>query len=52
MGKCTFNTTPIEGLYVVESTVFADQRGYFMENYNDEFAPYVKHLDGTPCDYE
>ena len=51
MGKFSFNETPIEGLYVVEPTVFADQRGYFMETYNDEFAPYVKHLDGTPCDY-
>ena len=51
MGKFTFHETQIEGLYVVEPTVFADQRGYFMETYNDEFAPYVKHLDGTPCDY-
>ncbi|MBQ8798870.1 MAG: dTDP-4-dehydrorhamnose 3,5-epimerase [Lachnospiraceae bacterium] len=51
MGKFTFHETPIEGLYVVEPTVFADQRGYFLETYNDEFAPYVKHLDGTPCQY-
>lgn len=51
MGKFTFIATPIEGLYVVEPTVFADQRGYFMETYNEEFAPYVKHLDGTPCGY-
>lgn len=51
MGKFTFNETFIEGLYVVEPTVFADQRGYFLETYNDEFAPYVKHLDGTPCAY-
>jgi len=51
MGKFTFHETPIEGLYVVEPTVFADQRGYFMETYNDEFKAYVKHIDGTPCDY-
>ena len=22
-----------------------------METFNDEFAPYVKHLDGTPCEF-
>jgi len=51
MGKFTFHETFIKDLYVVEPTVFADQRGYFLETYNDEFAPYVKHLDGTPCQY-
>ena len=51
MGKFTFHETFIKDLYVVEPTVFADQRGYFMETYNDEFAPYVKHLDGTLCQY-
>lgn len=51
MGKFTFHSTTIEGLYVVEPTVLTDLRGYFMETYNDEFAPYVKHLDGTLCTY-
>ncbi len=51
MGKFIFHETLIKDLYVVEPTVKTDQRGYFMETYNDEFAPYVRHLDGTPCAY-
>lgn len=51
MGKFKFIETGIEDLYVIEPTVFGDDRGYFMETYNDEFAPYIKHLDGTPCDF-
>ena len=51
MAKFKFIETGIEDLYVVEPTVFGDDRGYFMETYNDEFAPYIKHLDGTPCDF-
>lgn len=34
MGKFNFIPTGIEGLYVIESTIFADERGYFMETYN------------------
>lgn len=39
MGKikvtpCTVSGETIEGLYVIEPTVFADARGYFMETYN------------------
>ena len=49
MGKFNFIETGIEGLYVIEPTVYGDARGYFMETYNDEFAPYVKHLDGSPA---
>lgn len=49
MEKFIFHETEIRDLYVVESTVFEDERGYFMESYNDEFLPYVKHLDGTPA---
>jgi len=30
----TFTTTGIDGLSVIESQVFADHRGYFMETYN------------------
>ena len=34
MGKIKVTTWDIEGLYVIEPTVFKDERGYFMETYN------------------
>ena len=34
MGKIKVSTCEIEGLYVIEPTVFGDSRGYFMETYN------------------
>jgi len=34
MGKFKFISTGIEGLYVIEPTVFGDNRGYFMETYH------------------
>lgn len=34
MGKFNFQKCNIEGLYVIEPTVFGDNRGYFMETYN------------------
>ena len=34
MGKIKVSTCDIEGLYVIEPTVFKDERGYFMETYN------------------
>ncbi len=34
MGKFTFIETGIQGLVIVEPTVFGDDRGYFMETYN------------------
>ena len=34
MGKIKVTTCEIEGLYVIEPTVFKDERGYFMETYN------------------
>lgn len=34
MGKIQIEKAPIEGLYVIEPTVFGDNRGYFMETYN------------------
>lgn len=38
MGKFKFIKTSIEGVYVIEPTVFGDERGYFMETYHkDEF---------------
>ncbi|MCL2031573.1 MAG: dTDP-4-dehydrorhamnose 3,5-epimerase [Oscillospiraceae bacterium] len=39
MGKFRFLPAPVEGVVVVEPTVFGDSRGYFMETYNqNEFA--------------
>ena len=34
MGKIKVKKTPIEGLYVIEPTVHQDDRGYFVETYN------------------
>lgn len=34
MSKFEFIATPVEGLYIIEPTVFGDSRGYFMETYN------------------
>ena len=34
MGKFKFTKTSIEGVYIIEPTVFGDDRGYFMETYN------------------
>lgn len=34
MGKITVTKCPIKGLYVIEPTVFQDERGYFVETYN------------------
>ncbi|MEN3186578.1 MAG: dTDP-4-dehydrorhamnose 3,5-epimerase [Atribacterota bacterium] len=34
MDKFRFATTPIEGLVLIESTVFEDERGFFVETYN------------------
>lgn len=31
-----FNKTDIEGVYVIEPKVFGDNRGYFMETYNEQ----------------
>lgn len=35
MGKFKFNKTAIEGVYVIEPTVYGDERGYFMETYSE-----------------
>ncbi|MCM1523281.1 MAG: dTDP-4-dehydrorhamnose 3,5-epimerase [Ruminococcus sp.] len=51
MGKFNFTETGIKDLYVIEPTVYGDSRGYFMETYNAEFEPYVKHLDGSPASF-
>lgn len=36
MGKFNFTEAFIKGVYVIEPTVFGDDRGYFMETYNYE----------------
>lgn len=39
MGKFAFHKTEIAGVFIIEPTVFGDERGYFMESYNEkEFA--------------
>lgn len=34
MGKIHVTESPIKGLYVIEPTVYGDDRGYFVETYN------------------
>ena len=34
MGKIKVTSCGMEGLYVIEPTVFYDERGYFVETYN------------------
>mgnify|MGYP002233187588 CR=1 FL=1 len=34
MGKIKVTPCDIKGLYVIEPAVFKDERGYFMETYN------------------
>jgi dTDP-4-dehydrorhamnose 3,5-epimerase len=34
MGKFKFIKTSIEGVFIIEPTVFGDERGYFMETYH------------------
>ncbi|MEG1153215.1 MAG: dTDP-4-dehydrorhamnose 3,5-epimerase [Ruthenibacterium sp.] len=36
MSKFKFQTTDIQGVLVIEPTVFGDDRGYFMETFQDE----------------
>ena len=36
MGKFKRTDTDIEGLCIIEPTVFGDNRGYFMETYSKE----------------
>lgn len=36
MGKFKFIETKIPDLYIIEPTVFGDERGYFMESYNEK----------------
>src|SRR5699024_4128593 len=36
MGQIKVTKTPIEGLYVIKPTVYGDDRGYFVETYNQQ----------------
>lgn len=36
MGKIRVATCEIEGVYTIEPTVYGDERGYFMETYNQQ----------------
>ena len=36
MGNFNFNKTKIDGVYIIETKVFGDNRGYFTETYNKE----------------
>lgn len=36
MGEIKVTKCDMEGLYVIEPTVFGDERGYFMETYNEQ----------------
>ena len=36
MGKFNFIETGIEEMFVVEPAIFEDNRGYFMETYNEK----------------
>ena len=39
MGKFNFIQTELQGVFIIEPTVFGDERGYFMETYQkEEFA--------------
>jgi len=46
MGKFNFISTAIKGLYIIEPTVFDDERGYFMETFNyRDFAEFGLNLN-------
>ena len=46
MGKFKFIDTGIDGMFLVEPTVFEDNRGYFMETYNkNDFEAAGLHYD-------
>ncbi|MGQ9474278.1 MAG: dTDP-4-dehydrorhamnose 3,5-epimerase [Candidatus Caldatribacteriaceae bacterium] len=35
MGKFNFSPAPLEGLIIIEPTIFEDERGFFMETYSE-----------------
>ena len=36
MGNVKLNKTKLDGVYIIEPKVFFDERGYFMEVYNEK----------------
>ncbi|MDR3307538.1 MAG: dTDP-4-dehydrorhamnose 3,5-epimerase family protein, partial [Coriobacteriales bacterium] len=36
MPKFTFTPTALEGVTIIEPTVYGDDRGYFMETYHEQ----------------
>ena len=51
MDKFKFEKTNIDGLYVIEPTIFGDHRGYFMETYNEkEFHKFLLETGPTYFD--
>ena len=46
MGQIKVTKCPIEGLCIIEPTVHGDERGYFMETYNQKV-----HCSETPQPY-
>ena len=36
MGNFIFNETGIDGVYIIDTIVFGDERGYFLESYNEK----------------
>ena len=36
MSNFVFTPTEIDGVFVIEPKVFGDERGYFMETYNEQ----------------
>lgn len=51
MSKFNFIPTEIPDLYEITPTVFGDDRGYFMETYNDEFSFLLRHIDGSAATF-
>ena len=41
MGQFKFSECDIEGMFIVEPAVFGDNRGYFMETYNENDFKYA-----------
>ena len=46
-----FYQTQLNGLLIVEPHISFNDNGYSMITYNDEFASYVRHIDGRLCSY-
>jgi len=47
-----FNKTEIEGVYIIEPKVFGDNRGYFMETYNEQELFFISSADSNNVSLE